>query len=131
MEEKRSYFTKGNELTPENFSEIKNYELRRFQKYTFIMFYAPWCRFCKETKELWKKLIASKSDLGIDVKAYNCEKHSIHKMKINMDYSKKYKTPLIITYPTLVLYKDGIPYKKFTKERTPKNIVDFCIKHTK
>lgn len=133
----KNYFSriKGvKELTPKDFNEIETFKLKEPKSlkirdsYTFILFYAPWCKFCKETKEVWKTLSRCSIQKKIKIAAFNCEKWGAHCMKMKMDYSRTHKKPFIKTYPMLALYKNSKPFKFFRQERTLENLVGFCEK---
>ena len=121
---KKSYFPKNEELSPNDFDEMNTFLLKNKQC-TAILFYAPWCNFCKEVKDLWKEL---KTYVDINIRAMNCEKYKTHKLNMNIDYSDNYNKLLIKTVPTIYLYKNGKPYKKFTNKRTLINFIKFCKK---
>ncbi len=115
----KNYFSKSKELTPLDFDPIKTYLLRS-KACTFVMFYAPWCKYCKKLKLIWTQL--GKTATFIDVCAFNCEKYKDHIGKMAMD---KFA---IQTYPTLVLYKNGKPVR-YKKDRTLADLLNFCIKY--
>jgi len=134
----KDYFSKSRyikELKPTDFDEIETYKLQAFvpkSNFTFVMFYAPWCKYCKETKEMWEILSTVSKEIGFStIASMNCEKFKVHAMKMNMDYRHRHKNPLILTYPTLVLYKDSVPFKTFKQQRTIDNLLNFCIKNCK
>ena len=129
LKDSKNYFSSSKvvkELTPVEFDPIKTFNLKSSSrgKCTFIMFYAPWCGYCKRSKELWEQL--GHAATFIDVCALNCEKYKNHVGKMNMD-----KPGFVGSFPTLVMYKGNIPFKKFDDERTLQNLLDFCMMYKK
>lgn len=142
----RSYFSKDKELAPMDFDDIITYNLKNYaknpireyvqekiskigtktnEKCTVILFYAPWCKFCKETKKIWKEL-QQYVPKKINLKAFNCEKYKDHLMKMKIDFEYRNGQPFFSTYPTIILYKRGQPHTKFNGERNIFNLVEFC-----
>jgi hypothetical protein len=64
----------------------------------------------------WEKFGAKAGFM--EVAAFNCEKYKTHLLKIREDMPN-----LIITFPTLIFYKNGEPIEAFTGERTLKNFL--------
>lgn len=106
------------ELKPKDFDSMKTYRLKS-KRCTFVMFYAPWCGYCKRTKDVWIKL--ANSVAFADIAALNCEKNKGHVMKMNQDHPSK---EFVKFYPTVVLYKNGEPVKVFKDERTYENLMN-------
>lgn len=86
-----------------------------------VLFYAPWCGFCKAVKEPW--LEAAKVAGFCDFYAFNCEKNRGHLDKIKTDMPE-----LVRGYPTIILYKDGQPGDYYEGERTKQAFIDTCMR---
>lgn len=113
------------ELYPNNFNELDTSKLKD-KGCTFIMFYAPWCGYCKRSKEVWDKLAESVTFLNIC--AFNCEKNKSFVDKMNIDHKKNTEDVLIRGYPTLIMYKNGKPSQFYRDEREFENLLGFCMK---
>jgi len=105
--DKKDYFKNSKfvtELKPSDFKSDKVWELKNRQC-CVILFYSPWCGYCKKTKGAWEKLGKL---LGFyDVLAFNCEKYKGHCLKIQHDMPE-----LIAGYPSIIIYKNGKPVEK-------------------
>ncbi len=136
MRENEDYFSRSKvvkELNPSHFDPIKTFKLRgksSLSECTFVMFYAPWCGYCKKTKDIWEKL----GDIAtfMNVAAFNCEKYKDHVAKMNMDAQAMGAQAMgasgfVSSYPTLIMYKGDNPPKKFEQERTIQNLLDFSM----
>jgi len=110
------------ELNPSDFDSIKTWKLLK-DKCCIILFYAPWCPYCKALKDTWENL--GEKATFFNVYAFNCEKNSSHIQQI------KEELPELVTgYPTIIVYKKGIPVKKigFTQEdRSLSNLLSVCM----
>lgn len=135
--ESKNYYTSKSivkELTPSSFNPFITYHLKLKKsdapQYTFVMFYAPWCGYCKRTKELWTECAkqAKLQKLKIKVKSFNCEKNKDYLLLMNEEYKRKSHKKFVPSYPTLILYKDEVPVKVFTGERTLSNLMSFIGK---
>lgn len=119
-----SYFdsSKGvKELAPEDFSDVKTPNLKS-KKCSVVLFYAPWCGYCKGVKPDWEKL--GKTALFMDVLAFNCEKHSSHLSKIKEELPE-----LVKGFPTIVFYKNGEPvHQQSPEQRDYSNLLKACMK---
>lgn len=65
--------------------------------YTFVMFYAPWCKHCKRFKPFWNQLYERyKDNTTMRVKVVNCvaQSHLCNRLKVN-------------GFPTMFMYKQG------------------------
>lgn len=127
----KNYFNKCKdikELSAKDFDKKISFKLKPLKnEYSFIMFYAPWCGYCKQTKDLWMELASSLSTSkgGVNMLAFNCEKNKKYLNKLNLDFQELGKIPLIKSYPTLILYKNGLPHEQFNGERNMKNLKNF------
>lgn len=118
-----SYFTKSTvvkELSPNDFEEIFVYRLKNHDC-SIVLFYAPWCKFCKAVKDSYETF--AKSATFIDVYAMDCEKHAVHVMSIKNDMPQ-----LIVTYPTIVFYSKGEPMEQYMGDRTAEDLLKSSIR---
>lgn len=86
-----------------------------------VLFYAPWCGFCKATREPWEK--AAKVSGFCDFFAFNCEKNKAHLEKIRADMPQ-----LVRGYPTIIMYKNGEPDEYYNGERTQQEFTQACMR---
>jgi len=113
------------ELKPEDFDENAPWRLKP-RKETgklqsgMVLFYAPWCDYCKKVKEPWIK--AAKTTGFCDFYAFNCEKYKNHLSKIKSDMPQ-----LIRGFPTIIIYNDGEPNEYYKGERTVESFVKECM----
>lgn len=107
-------------LTPSSFDDIKSYKLKE-HKCSIVLFYAPWCTHCKKLIEVWKQL--AETSVFFNVCAFNCEKYKDH-----CELIREQDSSLINGYPSIIIYKKGLPIKRYEEERTLKNFVRTCIK---
>jgi thiol-disulfide isomerase/thioredoxin len=118
----KDYFPKSKyvkELSPSHFDVYKTINLVD-DKCCFVLFYAPWCGYCKKLRNIWKEL--GRVANFTNIYAFNCEKYKSHLNKM------RYEDPnLIKTFPSLVLYKNKKPYKKYEGERTLKELLNFVL----
>lgn len=107
------------ELTPKDFDSTDTWKLNN-HKCSVVMFYAPWCGHCKNSKEMWNELggIAE----FFDVCALDCEKYGDHVGLIKED-----APGLIDGYPSIVFYSKGMPVKKFEGDRSVANVAKECM----
>lgn len=117
------------ELSPSDFDEDAPWQLKPVvdsktgEKYPatgMLLFYAPWCGYCKRTKDPWME--AAKLGGFCDFFAFNCEKNKAHLEKIKADMPQ-----LVQGFPTIVLYKDGSPDEYYQGERTAQAFVTACM----
>lgn len=78
---------------------------------TVILFYAPWCGYCKEIIPIWDELEGELDN--VDMKKVNGDEQT--------ELTKKYG---VTKYPTIIKIT-GQKNKEFQKERTKKNISKF------
>lgn len=123
--EDQDYFGKNNryvkELTPDDFDSIEVWKLKKNgeNQCGMMIFYAPWCGFCKRAAPIWEDV--AKTAGFCDWFAFNCEKYKGHIMKIKEDMPN-----LINGYPTIVLYKKGTPIESYTKEVTSEGLLEMA-----
>ncbi len=111
------------ELQPSDFRSEKPWELKpdgdNQEKSGMVLFYAPWCPYCKAMKNDW--IEAAKLSGFCDYYAFNCEKHQSHILKIKEDMPE-----LIRSYPSIIIYKQGKPDEYYDGNRTPQGLIDGC-----
>lgn len=93
------YFPSKMELKANDFEKGATLKSK---KCALVLFYAPWCGFCKLIKDSWKQFASISGYM--DVFAFNCEKNGDYLAKIKED-----KPYLIPGFPTIVFYQDGKP----------------------
>lgn len=83
----------------------------------FVMFYAPWCGFCKELKPIW-------DELG--------EKFDGHENVIiaKMDATANDLVDFAVSsYPTVKIFKGSVENSVDSKERTLERLIMFLSAH--
>lgn len=143
--ENRDYFTNSKlvcEISPQHFDKKVTYEMSGTLKKApstrkkspsvggcvMVLFYAPWCGFCKQAKDIWEEF--AKTAGFLDVCAFNCEKYKDHLHKMNMDFERKNGERLVPHFPTIVLYKGGKFAKKFEGDRSVDNFLKFAMENS-
>lgn len=117
--EDKDYFDKSIELKPGDFSSTKSSHLKN-KDCTVVLYYSPWCGYCKAVKEDWKKL--AKTALFLNVKSFNCEKNLSHLQSIREELPE-----LVKHFPTIVFYKNGVPMHNHPDDkRDYKNLLKAC-----
>lgn len=120
-----SFFPPQIELQCKDFDLKKTFRLKS-PSLNFVLFYVPWCPHCQKIKEMWSEL--SKKEKNVKIKALNCESNKSHVNRMNVDYYSLMKKNFIQSYPTLILYKDTLPFEAYEGERTLPNLLKFCKK---
>jgi len=89
----------------------------------FVLFYADWCRFCNDMKPDYISF-ANKAQF------FKCYAVNIDKNKEFVSRIKETSSPKLRpeTWPTLIVYKKGIPVEKYTGERTVDEFLKKAIK---
>jgi thiol-disulfide isomerase/thioredoxin len=110
------------ELTHVDFDQVATWKLKKSKGCSVVLFYAPWCYYCKNVKPAWEAL-SKKVDL-IKVYAMNCEKNSSHCRKMREDMPQ-----LVKSFPTMIVYFDGVPVEKIglgENDRTVDKLLRDC-----
>nr|XP_002131987.1 thioredoxin domain-containing protein 5 [Ciona intestinalis] len=90
---------------------------------TFVMFYAPWCGYCKRLAPTWEDLAVSDfSEVESPVK--------IAKIDCT-EYNHICQAFEVGGYPTLILFKDGDKVAKYKGNRSMDDLKSFIIKNSK
>lgn len=127
--ENKSYFDKSKfvtELKPGDFDPKKSFKLVN-HKCSVVLFYAPWCPYCKAMKSKWVEL--GEMAAFFDVCSLNCEKYKAHYDKIKFDLPE-----LVGGFPTMIVYKNGVPSEKVGEgenEREVKHLLETCMRSCK
>ena len=123
MSELESYF-KGSkvvkELTPTDFDN-KCHKCLKSKDPTIILFYAPWCSFCKKVKDVYNEL--GKKMLCVNVTSLNCEKYKEFANRIRED-----GPGILQGYPSICLFNNGEFVSKHDGDRDLDTLVKVCKK---
>lgn len=79
-----------------------------------VMFYAPWCPYCKRLQDVWRSLGHSLGGIA-KVGAYNCDAN--RKLAQKLDVS---------SFPTIVLYSGGVPHLHTGNDRSVQGLMKFA-----
>ena len=113
-----SYFDSSShvvELSPSDFDNTLSWKLGSSKcNCCVILFYLPWCPYCKAVKNDWEKL--GKVAKFFDVYAFNAEKNKKHMLQI-----KEELPDLIRGYPTIIVYKKGEPVEKIGEDEVSRS----------
>ena len=83
--ESTSFFSNSRfvkELTSKDFDETELWKLKK-NKCCIILFYAPWCPYCKAVKDVWNDL--GEKAIFYRVYAMNCQKEQVWVNKVKED----------------------------------------------
>lgn len=101
----------------------KNFEFETAVDATFVMFYAPWCGFCKRLHPTWEEL-ASDQDIDqytdVTVAKVDCTQQG--------DLCKEHG---VRGYPTLFLFMDGEKQDKYAGGRSLDEFKSYLAEKTK
>ena len=114
------------ELTAKDFDPVETWKLQN-HKCSIVLFYAPWCPYCKAVENVWNEL--GEMAAFFDVCAFNCEKNKKHLQKIQHDMPE-----LVGGFPTMIIYEKGDPVEKVgtsESERTVATFVKACMRACK
>lgn len=122
-----SYFLEDehvNEIDSSYFDELYPTFLNQ-KKCTVVLFYAPWCPYCKAIRDVYSEL-GSKLKGRVDVLAFNIEDNNEH-----LQIMKEDSPQLITGYPTIIMYKNGEPIEKIgstPEDRELSKLLDNAIR---
>jgi thiol-disulfide isomerase/thioredoxin len=127
--ENKDYFENSRyvkELIPSDFESAAPWRLKKLNKSItrpsgMVLFYAPWCPYCKSLKPIWEE--AAKISGFCDYYAFNCEKYKGHILKLKEDMPE-----LIRSYPSIIIYNNGEPDEYYEGERTSKALILTCAR---
>ncbi len=109
------------ELSPDDFDDKTPWILKTHNQTGMVMFYAPWCGYCKALKPEWEK--AAKVAGFCNFMAFNCEKYKDFVSKLSVDYPT-----LVKGFPSIIVYDDGNPIRRYAGERTSSALVEECMR---
>jgi len=97
-----------------------NFEFNVATDATFVMFYAPWCGFCKKLKPTWLDLsqvdFSSKTKTPVKIANVDCTK--------NKDLCGLYS---VTGFPTLILFVDGVEQERYKGSRQKDDLANFVV----
>lgn len=124
--EDEDYFSEDRcvkELTPDDFESVGILKKVDGETVTgMVMFYAPWCGYCKALKDNWSE--AAKTSGFCDFFAFNCEKNKNYLTMIKDKYPD-----LVNGYPSIIKYKNGTPVGKHEGNRDVKTLLTICMEN--
>lgn len=91
------------------------------RKPAFVLFYAPWCGFCKGIKDMWRQ-VAHAVGSNMRFGAVDCTRSLAHKRladRMNIQ-----------SYPTIMMFVNGRP-RLFQGERSVENLLLFAAQGLK
>lgn len=97
-------------------SQMRNIVQRSKEKPQMVLFHADWCGHCKRFMPDWKKMKSATA---------KCDFHAVECGGDSKEIDSIRKTYRIDGYPTIMRFTDG-KVKRFTKERTSKNVLAFA-----
>jgi len=110
------------ELNSSDFKENPVWVLKSQNEHCkFVLFYAPWCPYCKKMKNEWENF--GKVASYTKVYAYNCEKNKQHLSQITNDLPE-----LVKSFPTIIVYKNGHPSEQIATTQDERNVKYFIQK---
>ena len=103
------------ELTPNDFNGTE----LQIQGCALVLVYTPWCTYCQDMEEVWKKLATCVS-FG-EICAFNADAHE--------QFYTYLQTELGVEgYPTILSYNNGKYIEEYTGKRTSKELYDHAMK---
>lgn len=105
------------ELSPKCFDPILLQNLKS-KKPTFVLFYVNWCGWCQMVKPTFAQL-SGMVDFA-DIVQFCCEDYPMFFQRIKDELQ-------IESFPTLIMYKDGMPSKKYMGDRDLQNLLLFVM----
>ena len=119
----KSKFVK--ELKPSDFESKNTWKLKT-KDCCVVAFYAHWCPHCVNMTSTWEEL--GEKAAFFKVYAFNCANmdNEKHVSKIKQD-----KPGLINGYPSIILYRDGVPVEKYEGGRDIGSLINLCIRSCK
>ncbi len=118
------------EIGSESFTYDKGVWKLDNKKCTAVLFYAPWCSFCKGVKGEWDRFGGMMAKSGMDVVAVNCDENNELLETIRDDMPQ-----MIVSFPTMLIFKVGKPERRIGRddktrkaEVFKKECVGLCLK---
>ena len=94
-----------------------------YRKKHFVLFYVPWCGYCKNVLPIWDQLSQKYSDRDVKIMKVNCEKFTNMSSKHGID-----------SYPTIRYYPAGLTdtknYITFVESRDLNSFIRFLEKYS-
>lgn len=103
----------GESSVVEEFSEENLLAHKSRVKPLLVMYYVPWCPYCKSMQGIWPR-VANGLGSKVRVAAFNCEK--------NKDLAR---TLRVTSYPTIALYHNGRVTFYKDSDRSPSGVLNF------
>lgn len=101
-----------------------NADEKKRQKALFVMFYAPWCGYCKKAKPEWERTMRNNKSL---MSMIDCTTDDVGTTTAS--------THNVTSFPTIRWFRNGIEnvknFVEYTGERTASGFQDFINKQTK
>lgn len=124
MKDEKPAAVVGDDVKGVLYLHATNFDFNVATDATFVMFYAPWCGFCKKLKPTWMDLskedFSAKTDVPVQIANVDCTK--------NNDLCSEYK---VTGFPTLILFVEGSPRTKYKGDRSKEALFDYVISELK
>jgi thiol-disulfide isomerase/thioredoxin len=90
-------------------------------KQGFVIFYAPWCKYCRETVSLWSYIALSYSNIFV-ITAVNCDS------SVNIDINNKLN--IRRRFPTIKYVDKNNKLHNYKGNITKDELIYFICKHS-
>ena len=106
-------------LKPSDFENNSPYLLKN-KKSSFVLFYTDWCQYCQNIKPEYINF--SNIVQFINICSFNCEENEIILKKLENENLLKIKS-----YPTIIIFKNGKPYKEYKGKRETIEFIKYAM----